>query len=130
MSAMAAMAAYRDRRDDEMCSTRRLTEGDDVHTLMPRGKSRQRRSSSRGSRPGVGVSGERVRRITSRTTAQRCRSIRQRAYNCRNQLNFTITERADGDVPFRIACRSLYTTYTNDNGANSQLNRAFSAPRC
>jgi hypothetical protein len=28
-------------------------------------------------------------------------------YNCRNQLTFTITDRADGVTPSRMACRSL-----------------------
>ena len=124
------MTTYRDRRDDEMCGTRRLTDVVDVHTQMPRSESRHLPSSTNGKQTGVAVSGDDGQRVTPRTRTQHCRPIRQRAYNCRNQLNLTITDRADGDVPFRIACRSLYTTYTNDNGANSQLNRAFSAPRC
>ena len=50
-------------------------------------------------------------------------------YICRSQLTFTIRLRALGVLPLRIGSRSLYTTYTNDNGRNSQLKRAFSVPR-
>lgn len=52
-------------------------------------------------------------------------------YICRNQLSFTTSEFAAGNPPRSIARRSLYTTYRNDSGANSQLKRALSVPsRC
>ena len=50
-------------------------------------------------------------------------------YICRSQLSFTIRDRAVGVLPLSTACRSLYTTYRNESGENSQLNRALSVPR-
>lgn len=50
-------------------------------------------------------------------------------YICRSQLSLTISDRANGVVPLSTACRSLYTTYRNERGENSQLNRALSVPR-